>query len=116
MLLEKNEVVEVVEEKVVYKIIVSYLYNGEARFKYSLDLKGKRHGATSMVEGIIDYKPTQNEIDKAIELAKKDNNVSYEMNTYECKIEVKKVKIKKLKKVITKIEEIITFEKEWEDA
>lgn len=109
MLVEKKENLELLEEIKAYKIIVKYSYKEKNVFMFSLSLDGERCPATSMDDGIINHKPNQEEVEKALELAKQKENLEYEMGVYNWSVKVKKIKIQKTKRVITRIEKNIIF-------
>lgn len=116
MLVEKKEVVKVLEEKEVYKIIVRFPRDEKKDIlKFSLSLNGSTCSANSSVDGCINHRPTQEEIDKAIELLK-NSHLKETMEKYKWVVEVKKLKIKKVEKTIIKTEKINAIEKKWEDA
>lgn len=118
MLVKEEIVKEELEVKVVYKIIGELvLGEGENRktiYKRSFTLDGTPYKDNSAVDGVIDHKPTKEEIEKVRKIVFNNLNLDPE---YLEKMTFKAIKLKskKIKKIVTKVEEMIVYEKEIEE-
>ena len=115
MLLENKEVKEVLKEKVVYKIIVELKRNNFVVYHFALSLKGTKYPARNTTDGIINHRPTEEEVNNAINLAIEKEYLEENFKEKGYEVKVRKITARKVKTIVTKVEENITYENEYED-